>query len=274
MTHQVANLGIVILCLRAAVAFSLNEESFANPAKPQVEMRSPSTRAESEPKAHPVQGKGLLDHLVKNTKANISLTSNYLFRGITQTENSAAIQAGLTYTSPFNVYGNIWSSNSKFAGTDIRWEIDPGIGFYKEFSNDFNIDLGLYRYIFPSYNIWNYNEWVGQINFKFLQSNFGYSSNVVNVKRKGIYYDAGINSELPAHFFSIEGLRILALLGRYELPKGFEDITGISYNTYVIALAKPFRQYNVAVFFSNTTEQDFYRHYGGPHWVCTVTVEL
>lgn len=51
-------------------------------------------------------------------------------------------------------------------------------------------------------------------------------------------------------FFLIEGLRILALLGRYELPKGFEDITGISYNTYVIALAKPFRQYNVAVFFS------------------------
>ena len=145
----------------------------------------------------------------------------------------------------------------------------------KEVGKDLNFDIAFYRYIFPSDRIWNYNEWIGQVNYKFLQSNLGYSGNVYNVKRKGLYYDGGINYPIPAKYlFGIEDVIFLALAGRYELPKDFPDEAGISYNTYTVSISKGFKHYNLALQYSNTTERAFYQWYGGDKLACTLTTSF
>ncbi|KTC73056.1 hypothetical protein Lbir_1108 [Legionella birminghamensis] len=232
--------------------------------------KSPSVRADPQPEAKPTKQKTLADNIVDNMSGTVALTSNYMFRGLTQTENLPAIQGGFTYTSPWNFYAALWASNNKFLDTDINLEVDPGIGFYKEITDDFNVDLSFYRYYFPSDRMWNYNEWLGQVNFKFLQSNLGYTNNIYNLKRTGFYIDGGINYTFPSHYLAgIENIN--ALFGRYTLPEDFPDEAGISYNTYYIALSKTFKNYNFAVQYSNTTERDFYSWYGGEHFFCTLT---
>ena len=45
-------------------------------------------------------------------KANVALTSNYYFRGISQTNNGPAIQGGFDYTYvPWSLYAGVWGSN-------------------------------------------------------------------------------------------------------------------------------------------------------------------
>lgn len=44
--------------------------------------------------------------------ANVALTSNYMFRGVSQTDNGPAIQGGFDYEyAPLNLYIGVWASN-------------------------------------------------------------------------------------------------------------------------------------------------------------------
>lgn len=53
--------------------------------------------------------------------ANVALTSNYMFRGVSQTNNGPAIQGGFDYKySPFDLYIGVWASNvDSSSGTSI-----------------------------------------------------------------------------------------------------------------------------------------------------------
>ncbi|WP_295448153.1 TorF family putative porin [uncultured Thiodictyon sp.] len=45
-------------------------------------------------------------------KANVALTTNYLYRGISQTNNGPAVQGGFDYTYvPWSLYASVWGSN-------------------------------------------------------------------------------------------------------------------------------------------------------------------
>jgi uncharacterized protein (TIGR02001 family) len=45
-------------------------------------------------------------------KANVALTSNYFFRGVSQTNNGPAVQGGFDYTyTPLGLYAGVWGSN-------------------------------------------------------------------------------------------------------------------------------------------------------------------
>lgn len=52
------------------------------------------------------------DESPHSLKANVALTSNYLFRGISQTNNGPAVQGGFDYTYvPWSLYVGAWGSN-------------------------------------------------------------------------------------------------------------------------------------------------------------------
>lgn len=49
---------------------------------------------------------------VHSFSANVALTSNYMFRGVSQTDNGPAIQGGFDYEyTPFGLYAGVWASN-------------------------------------------------------------------------------------------------------------------------------------------------------------------
>ena len=77
---------------------------------------------------------------------NIGVTSNYLFRGVTQSGNEAAVQGGLDYSHDSGLYVGTWLSNIDFAGGT---ELDVYGGFAGE-SGDFGYDIGIIGYLYPA----------------------------------------------------------------------------------------------------------------------------
>jgi len=84
--------------------------------------------------------------------ANIALTTNYIFRGVTQTGGAdleggdPAIQGGFDYS--YNIfYAGIWASNVDF-GDDTGIEIDYYLGVAPEF-NGITWDTGVLFYTYP-----------------------------------------------------------------------------------------------------------------------------
>jgi uncharacterized protein (TIGR02001 family) len=61
--------------------------------------------------------------------ANVTLTTDYIYRGITQTNHQPAIQGGFSFNHASGVYASVWGSNVDFQdGDEANIEIDYAIG--------------------------------------------------------------------------------------------------------------------------------------------------
>lgn len=90
--------------------------------------------------------------------ANVGLFSQYIFRGLTQTNEDPAIQGGFDYSHASGFYAGVWASN-------ISWlrdaappqtyrsggsaEIDFYGGFKTTVAEDFTLDVGVLQYWYP-----------------------------------------------------------------------------------------------------------------------------
>lgn len=85
---------------------------------------------------------------------NIGLTSDYIFRGISQTQHDPAVSGGVDYSHASGLYAGTWVSQQKWvkAGgpykTSSNWEIDL-YGGYKGCADKICYDIGLIRYYYP-----------------------------------------------------------------------------------------------------------------------------
>lgn len=79
--------------------------------------------------------------------ANVAVTSNYLWRGMTQTDDSPAIQAGLDYADASGFYAGTWVSNVDFGG-DEDFELDL-YGGYTGTAGDWGYDVGYIYFAYP-----------------------------------------------------------------------------------------------------------------------------
>lgn len=91
---------------------------------------------------------------------NVTLASEYIYRGIAQTNRKPAIQGGFDYAHSSGVYLGTWASSiswlsdqsSLFPGTsgvsaNMEWDFYGG---YKgAFGGDFSYDVGLLQYYYP-----------------------------------------------------------------------------------------------------------------------------
>lgn len=79
--------------------------------------------------------------------ANVSAASNYLFRGVTQTDGSTAVQGGLDYEHASGFYAGGWGSNVDF-GDGTSYELDLYAGFSGAM-DDLGYDVGYVYYAYP-----------------------------------------------------------------------------------------------------------------------------
>src|SRR5688572_16866643 len=77
----------------------------------------------------------------------LAATTDYVFRGVSQTGGEPAFQAGLTYSAPFGLYAGVWGSNVDFGGTG-GFETDYYVGWNTDLSDTWNLDLGATRYTY------------------------------------------------------------------------------------------------------------------------------
>ncbi|MEB3766918.1 TorF family putative porin [Acinetobacter sp. MD2] len=100
---------------------------------------------------------------------NVALTSDYRWRGVTQTENDPAIQGSFTLAHSSGLYFSAFASNVDFgAGTKAHLELDPSIGFTTPLnfgSLKPNLDVGLVYYNYPSGGNINWPELYAKLTF-------------------------------------------------------------------------------------------------------------
>lgn len=88
---------------------------------------------------------------------NVTLVSDYLFRGISQTNRRPALQTGLEYDFASGWYLGGWGSNVSWladASTPAQpvsssLELDAYAGRRGQFNDDWRWDAGLYAYAYP-----------------------------------------------------------------------------------------------------------------------------
>lgn len=191
---------------------------------------------------------------------NFDITSNYMFRGISNSNNLPAVQGGFTYTfSSTGVYFNLWGSNVYFPdtqGNTATLELDTIAGIANPIGDHFKYNLSLARYNYPKSSS-SYPEVIGSAQWYFLTALIGHSSNIYGYHDNGTYYNVGINYDIPPpYFFQFENINLTAGIGHYSLPARQEMS---SYNDYSIAISKTLGNYVLSVQWTDTGNSSFSR---------------
>lgn len=81
---------------------------------------------------------------------NATLTSDYVWRGSTQTLGDPAAQLGFKLAGRSGFYASAWGSNVHFApGTGANLEVDLTAGWARNLSDDWALDVNVLHYRYP-----------------------------------------------------------------------------------------------------------------------------
>ena len=111
------------------------------------------------------------DHTVS---ANIAVTSNYVWRGVTQTDDSAAVSGGIDYERASGFYAGVWSSNVDFGETGAETDLYLGYGGG---SGDFSYGVGYVYYYYSGFDDVNFGEVTVDVSWKWLSAGVAYTAN-------------------------------------------------------------------------------------------------
>lgn len=78
--------------------------------------------------------------------ANVAFTNDYAFRGISQTDESFAVQGGFDYEHASGFYAGTWASNVDFAGSS---ELDLYVGYGFALSDSLSLDFNALYFYYP-----------------------------------------------------------------------------------------------------------------------------
>jgi uncharacterized protein (TIGR02001 family) len=182
---------------------------------------------------------------------NAAISSDYRYRGISQSRLKPALSAGVDYTLPRGFYVGAWASTItwvKDSGGDANLELDLYGGYKTELTKGTTLDVGLLQYIYPGAKTKNFDAiyknpntteiygalTVGPVTGKLsysLSNLFGNYDFALQKDSKGsIYLDLSANLEVGG------GVTITPHLGHQKV----ENITNASYTDYSVMASKDF----------------------------------
>ena len=172
------------------------------------------------------------------TSFNAAVTTDYRYRGLSQTRLKPALQGGADFVNnPSGFYAGTWLSTIKWTrdlGGDGRIEWDVYAGKRGEIAPGISYDVGGLGYIYPSNGLnpsANTFELYGQIGYGPAYLKYSHSTTnlfgTADSKNSG-YLDIGANVELSA------GLVLNLHAGRQRVANN----SAFSYNDYKIGLSK------------------------------------
>lgn len=155
--------------------------------------------------------------------ANVALTSDYVWRGYSQTLEDPAIQGGFDYAHDSGLAVGIWGSNVDFTDEDdptfavgdddgADLEVDLYGSYSGEFGNGIGYSLGLIYYTYPGTNAgfdFDWLEFNAGLSYGPVAFAVNYSSDVYNSNETGVYYSLSVEHE-------IDGFTLAAGVGYYD----------------------------------------------------------
>lgn len=177
--------------------------------------------------------------------ANVSMSTDYLFRGVTQTNNNPAVQGGFDYEHESGFYAGVWGSNVAFAGSV---ELDGYFGYANELPSGFAYDVGFIHYNYPGEGNANPEGDTDEIylggSYKWFSASYSYAlSNLFGVADSDGSGYLALGAE-----YTFEGPAVT--VGAHY---GMSDIeNGNDYDDYNISVSKSFGSFDVSAMYSDT----------------------
>jgi len=186
-------------------------------------------------------------------EGSITTTTDYVFRGISQSNEKPAVQAGLTWSHDSGIYLGFWGSSVDYAdGDDSTTEMDAFIG-YASSIGDFSYDIGFTHYFYPGTDRrlnYDFSEVILGLSYDFDYFSLGttvawspeywgdsgeafYTAADVSVPFKyGISFDAGIGHQTM------------------QMPSGYG--LGNDYTEWHAGLTVPIKNFDLNLMYSDT----------------------
>lgn len=170
---------------------------------------------------------------------NVSVTTDYRYRGISQTRLKPALQGGADYALPNGFYVGAWGSTIKWikdAGGDAQVELDLYGGYKTELAKDLLLDVGLLQYYYPSNKLnpsANTLEAYGAVTLGVVTAKASYSTgNLFGFadSKGSVYLDLSANFDLG------NGMTLTPHIGHQSVKKN----SAYAYKDYAVTLAKDF----------------------------------
>ena len=204
---------------------------------------------------------------------NLGFFSQYIFRGLTQTDTKPAVQGGFDYAHSSGLYLGTWASNvswltdfGSYTSSSLEWDFYGG---YKNTIGDFGYDVGLLQYYYPGTvasgaNRANTLEAYGALSWKWLSAKLSYSlgDKTFGVEdSRGTYY-----LDLGAAYPVTDKLSLLAHYGIQKFQGttagvGNDDFASYNDWKFGVSYALP-GNFTVGAYYTDTdmdeTQRSFY----------------
>lgn len=168
----------------------------------------------------------MADDLAGGTlSGTVAATTDYLFRGVSQTRNDPAVQAGLTWTHASGVFVSAWGSNVDFNDGKSNLETDLTVGWSGS-QDKISYGASLIYYAYPGVpGRLDYNYWEAQANaaidlgvVKPSVAVF-YSPDFFGTEDKALYITGGLSVPLT------DSLKLYANIGYQDYSSRTKNVT-------------------------------------------------
>lgn len=153
--------------------------------------------------------------------ANISVSNNYLWRGLTQSLNEPAVSGGIDYAHESGIYVGTWVSNVSYAnvggadttGDAFNYEHDLYIGYAGEYSG-ISYDFGYLYYNYDDDAVFDFGELYGSLGY------MGFSFTAYLLANTEADETAGVGQDGGNYNLDFGSTYYLSLDYSYELANG------------------------------------------------------
>jgi uncharacterized protein (TIGR02001 family) len=177
--------------------------------------------------------------------ANLAITSNYIWRGISQTDNGLAIQGGFDVAHTSGLSAGVWGSNVQDNEGDYLNGVE--FDFYANYGfkvSNVDLSVGYIAYYYQSFTNLNFSEinvaatYAG-VTAK-VSKEISNSSDGSGFTDHGYYYELGYTYSIPA----VKGLDL-------GLHYGWAEYANVTEEDYSVSLTYPVAGFAATLAYSN-----------------------
>jgi uncharacterized protein (TIGR02001 family) len=149
---------------------------------------------------------------------SVAATTDYDYRGYSQTAGDMAIQGSIAYEHESGFYGSIWGSTLDWgSGSDADIEVDYVVGFTSDFGDSgVSWDVGFLYYDYPGLSSADFLEIYGGLSWSLFHVKLSYSDDFAGLGASAWYLDGGVSYDWD------NGVGVFAYAG-YSFGDAFDN---------------------------------------------------
>ena len=195
---------------------------------------------------------------------NFGIYSQYVFRGLTQTDRKPAFQGGFDFAHSNGFYLGTWGSNISWLhdagvcnhGCSLEWDLYGGWKY--SINDDWGTDIGMLYYYYPGSYVGgatkpDTTEVYGAVSWKWVSLKYSYSvDHTFGVPDNAGYID------LSANYPINDAWTLNAHVGRQDYRGSTSGVSNdvFDYTDWKLGVTWAFNGYNVGAYYTDTNAKD------------------